>query len=116
MPASSGCSGCGCLTYDQDWEQAFGVQLCTHCKRDDDLVSKVPLSRLSQPGYTLDHEELLASDGADGHILQGNAKELYLLTDADFKKLGSLSKANPKHKDWTAMRLYLESQVSAKQL
>lgn len=43
--------------------------------------------------------------------LQGNAKELYLLTDADFKKLGSVPKANPKHKDWTPMRLYLESQV-----
>ena len=42
---------------------------------------------------------------------QGNAKELYLVTDADFKKLGSVAKANPKHKDWTPMRLYLESQV-----
>ena len=43
--------------------------------------------------------------------MQGNAKELYLLTDSDFKKLGSLAKANPKHKDWVAMRLYLESQA-----
>ena len=44
-------------------------------------------------------------------MLQGNAKELYLLTDADFKKLGSLEKANPKHKDWKPMRLYLDSQA-----
>ena len=40
MTTSTGCSRCGCLTYDQEWETAFGVRLCTHCKRDEDLISK----------------------------------------------------------------------------
>ena len=40
MSGARGCESCGCLTYDQDWEKAFSVRLCTVCKRDDDLVSK----------------------------------------------------------------------------
>lgn len=43
--------------------------------------------------------------------LQGTAKELYVVTDGDLKKLGSLSKSNPHKKDWSQMRLFLESQV-----
>lgn len=35
-----------------------------------------------------------------------------MLTDGDLKKLGSISRANPRKKDWSAMRLYLQSQVS----
>ncbi|KAK9787240.1 hypothetical protein WJX73_003679 [Symbiochloris irregularis] len=82
-PLRDQCQGCSSLSYDQEWQRAFGVKLCLMCKANDDLVSK------------------------------GHAKELFQLTDADFKKLGSLSKANPRHKDWTAMRLYLQSQVEA---
>ena len=33
---------------------------------------------------------------------QGKAKEKYMLTDGDLKKLGSLSKSNPQKKEWTA--------------
>ena len=33
------------------------------------------------------------------------------MTDGDLKRLGSLSKANPHRRDWTPMRLYMESQV-----
>ena len=31
-------------------------------------------------------------------LAQGNAKSLYLLTDTDLKKLGSISKSNPQKK------------------
>jgi len=42
---------------------------------------------------------------------QGKAKEKFLLTDGDLKKLGSLSKSNPQKKEWSAMKLYLLEQV-----
>lgn len=38
---SGRCEGCGCLSYDQEWHQAFGVMLCSHCKMNDALISKV---------------------------------------------------------------------------
>lgn len=39
--------------------------------------------------------------------MQGNAKTLYMLTDGDLKKLGSLAKANPQNKYalWTLEKL-----------
>ena len=43
--------------------------------------------------------------------LQGTAKQTLLVTDSDLKKLGSITKPNPQHKDWAPMRLYLLSQV-----
>ena len=45
--------------------------------------------------------------------MQGNAKELYLLTDADFKRLalGSIAKSNPHNQGFKSMHLFLESQV-----
>lgn len=45
--------------------------------------------------------------------MQSSAKENYMLTDGDLRKLGSISRANPRKKDWSAMRLYLQSQVNA---
>ena len=47
----------------------------------------------------------------DVHVMQSSAKENYLLTDGDLKKLGSITRNNPRKKDWSAMRLYLQSQV-----
>ena len=44
-------------------------------------------------------------------MLQSSAKGNYMLTDGDLKKLGSISRNNPRKKDWSAMRLYLQSQV-----
>ena len=44
-------------------------------------------------------------------MLQSSAKENYQLTDGDLKKLGSVTRSNPRKKDWSAMRLYLASQV-----
>ena len=35
------CERCGSLTYCSKWEQAFGVKLCSSCKKDDKLISKV---------------------------------------------------------------------------
>jgi hypothetical protein len=35
----------------------------------------------------------------------------YLLGDADLQRLGTLEKPNPQHPSWTAMRMYLHSQV-----
>ena len=46
-------------------------------------------------------------------MLQSTAKELYLLTDGDLKKLGSIAKINPHKKEWNAMRLYMQSQAGA---
>lgn len=43
--------------------------------------------------------------------LQGNAKSLYLVTDGDLKRMGCLTKQNPQHKQWTAMKLYLQRQA-----
>ena len=34
-----------------------------------------------------------------------------MLTDGDLKKLGSVTRSNPHKKDWSAMRLFLQSQV-----
>jgi XPA protein C-terminus len=42
---------------------------------------------------------------------QATAKASFLLSDADFKKLGFITKANPHKKDWSAMKLYLQRQV-----
>ena len=44
-------------------------------------------------------------------MLQSTAKQLYLLTDGDLKKLGSVQKENPHKKEWNPMRLYMQSQV-----
>jgi hypothetical protein len=46
--------------------------------------------------------------------LQSTAKELYLVTDGDLKKLGCLTRANPQHKDWAPLKLYMQSQARAR--
>lgn len=79
--STSGRCACGSLTYSQEYMEAFGVALCNECKRNDSLISK------------------------------GAAKDRYMLTDGELGKLGSLRKANPRHKEWQPMRLYLLSQV-----
>mmetsp|Transcript_8164 Transcript_8164/g.17499 ORF Transcript_8164/g.17499 Transcript_8164/m.17499 type:complete len:175 (+) Transcript_8164:18-542(+) len=77
----SGCSKCGCLSFNSAYYNTFGVFLCDACKKDEKLMSK------------------------------SNAKQLYMLTDKDLSKLGTVTKTNPQHKNWTAMKLYLQSQV-----
>eukprot|EP00775_Hariotina_reticulata_P006710 gene6711-6931_t len=47
----------------------------------------------------------------DRLISKSNAKAQYLLTDSDVRKLGFLERSNPQHKEWSAMKMYLVSQV-----
>lgn len=75
-----GCQNCGSLTFSQEWFDVFNVVLCPSCKKEEELITK------------------------------SSAKENYMLTDGDLKKLGSISRNNPRKKDWSAMRLYLQSQ------
>lgn len=80
-PAIRGCTTCGNLSFSQEWYKAFGVVLCNGCKAQEELIPK------------------------------STAKQLYLLTDGDLKKLGSIEKPNPHKKEWNPMRLYMQSQV-----
>lgn len=43
--------------------------------------------------------------------VQSNAKLTYLLGDADLARLGHLERQNPRHKEFTAMKMLLVSQV-----
>lgn len=43
--------------------------------------------------------------------LDATHQALFLLSDNDLRPLGSLEKTNPQHKAWTAMRMYMKSQV-----
>jgi len=70
------------LSYSREYFEAFGIALCDSCKRDEKLINK------------------------------SLAKQKYLVTDGDLSRLGSLSKENPRHREWSKMKLYLESQVS----
>lgn len=36
-----GCSRCDSLSFNAEWFRAFGVTLCSQCKRQESLVSKV---------------------------------------------------------------------------
>ncbi|GFH23038.1 XPA_C domain-containing protein, partial [Haematococcus lacustris] len=76
------CEACGSLSFSSEYQQAFGVVVCVHCLRDT-------------------HYQL---------IPKGTAKELFLLSDGDLKRLGCITKANPQHKQWSGMKLYLKLQ------
>ena len=45
--------------------------------------------------------------------LHPHLQNVFLLTEADMKTLCSIAKANPRHKEWGHMRLYLQRQVEA---
>ncbi|KAG2446828.1 hypothetical protein HYH02_008388 [Chlamydomonas schloesseri] len=66
---------------ESDWFQAFGIVICSQCKRDEPLISKA------------------------------NALSRYCLTPKDLQDLGFITKDNPQKKGWSAMKLYLRSQV-----
>ncbi|CAL5221497.1 g3700 [Coccomyxa viridis] len=76
-----GCIHCGSLTFSNEYFKAFNVLVCNSCKQNEELIAK------------------------------GNAKSLYMLTDGDLKKLGTLSKTNPQNKQWAPLKLYLLSQI-----
>eukprot|EP00798_Chlamydomonas_sp_ICE-L_P017109 gene17109-23411_t len=77
----SGCEYCGCFSYNSSWYEAFGVMLCESCRKSEKLISK------------------------------SMAKQLFLVTDKDIGKLGTISKGNPNNANWAEMKLYLRSQV-----
>lgn len=106
-PGVRGCVYCGNLSFSQEWFQTFGVVLCNGCKAREELITKVP------PAVSCDSKHAKARPIERATTLQSTAKELYLLTDKDLKKLGSIAKANPHKKDWNAMRLYMQSQAGA---
>ena len=69
VSSSTGCQACGSLTYDQEWQTAFGVFLCPHCKSRESLIAKVSICNLGrnclassllptdlQPTYRLPHQ------------------------------------------------------------
>eukprot|EP01026_Neomeris_dumetosa_P040244 TRINITY_DN33218_c0_g1_i1.p3 TRINITY_DN33218_c0_g1~~TRINITY_DN33218_c0_g1_i1.p3 ORF type:complete len:176 (+),score=12.44 TRINITY_DN33218_c0_g1_i1:32-559(+) len=76
-----GCSKCDSLSYCVQWWNSYGVQICTKCKQQEQLISKT------------------------------QAKQKYLLSDTELGQLGVISRDNPRHKEWTQMKLHLESQV-----
>jgi hypothetical protein len=47
--------------------------------------------------------------------VQSNAKSSYLLGDADLARLGYLERPNPRHKEFSAMKMLLVSQVRGQQ-
>ncbi len=42
---------------------------------------------------------------------QSTAKELYIVTDNDLKKLGYITRINPGNKEWAPLKLYMQSQA-----
>ena len=103
-PALRGCTSCGNLSFSQEWYEAFGVVLCIGCKAQEELIPKVLQQHFQPKLCTL----YVTRDPA---LPQSTVKQLYLLTDGDLKKLGSIQKENPHQKQWNPMRLYMQSQV-----
>ena len=103
-PAIRGCTCCGNLSFSQEWYKAFGVVLCNGCKAQEELIPKVLVAKAFSHNFSPCRSVLPA-------LPQSTAKQLYLLTDGDLKKLGSIQKENPHKKQWNPMRLYMQSQV-----
>eukprot|EP00882_Tetradesmus_deserticola_P002299 GHRQ01002454.1.p1 GENE.GHRQ01002454.1~~GHRQ01002454.1.p1 ORF type:complete len:174 (+),score=72.40 GHRQ01002454.1:125-646(+) len=75
------CCHCGSQCIVQEYEQAFQVAVCSQCRKYEPTISK------------------------------SNARSTYLLSDADLAKLGFIEKQNPRHKEFSAMKMLLVSQV-----
>lgn len=46
-----GCSGCGSLSFSQEWYEAFKVLLCNRCKEHEHLISKVRVQGGFSPAF-----------------------------------------------------------------
>jgi len=81
------CAACGGGPVMDELHNAFGVDVCSRCKR--------------LPAYDT--------------IPKARAKSHYLVTDKELAGAGlkCLTRINPQNKAWTPMQLYLKSQVSA---
>jgi hypothetical protein len=81
------CGACDGGPVVAEFQTAYGVDVCTRCKR--------------LPAYDT--------------IPKAKAKKEYLVTDKDLTGAGlrCLTRVNPQNKAWTPMQLYLKSQVRA---
>jgi hypothetical protein len=102
----------------QDYEQAFGVAVCSQCRKYEPTISKVCGSTSAsaardQHGLKQQFAELQMTHCCIccPSCVQSNAKSTYLLNDADLAKLGFIEKQNPRHKELSAMKMLLVSQV-----
>ena len=77
----SRCTECASGVPCTDLYAAYGIYVCGACRKDLKLISK------------------------------SNAKQQYLLTDSDLRSLKWMERKNPQRSSWTAMKLYLESDV-----
>ena len=113
---SWGCSSCGCLSFNAQFLNAFGVRLCEDCKSGEKVRSCLKGEFVSCVIV------LICVHGADQAlkrstsspiqlISKSQAKEAFLLTDKDLSGLGTLTRTNPQHKAWKPMLLFLQSQV-----
>eukprot|EP00898_Chlorokybus_atmophyticus_P007093 jgi/Chlat1/7385/Chrsp6S07421 len=78
------CENCDNPAVNGEYKEVFGIDVCFGCRRD------------------LEHYRL---------VTKSEAKDKWLLTDADLRKLRFVNKENPRHRDWSAMALYLKKQV-----
>jgi DNA repair protein len=82
------CNVCGSLLIDDSFYDSFEISVCRQCKLGVD--------------YEL--------------ITKHTANEEYLLTESKLKKLKYISKENPRHKNWSHMKLYLRGHCKAEAL
>eukprot|EP00878_Enallax_costatus_P007711 GHUV01008072.1.p1 GENE.GHUV01008072.1~~GHUV01008072.1.p1 ORF type:complete len:178 (+),score=56.33 GHUV01008072.1:410-943(+) len=82
-PPADACYHCKKASINADYRQAFGINICNQCTSLEPVISK------------------------------STAKATYLLSEADLSSLGALQRSNPRHKEWTPMKMYLVSQVES---
>lgn len=81
--STSHCEGCGSLSVIRNFQEVYGVNVCTICRKE--------------PGYQL--------------MTRTDAKAKYLLQDQDLRGLGRIEKPHPNKMYTRPMQLYLEKQV-----
>lgn len=81
--STSNCEGCGSLSVIRNFQEVYGVGVCTLCRKE--------------PKYKL--------------LTRTEAKAKYLLQDEDLKPLGRIEKPHPNKMYPRPMQLYLHKQV-----
>ena len=93
---------------------SLSVQLCS----DDQLCSVCSIKQRHEPYYTHFQERVcnscIKTNDEFGLVSQGDAKSCYLLTSSAINTLPFMEQMNPKHAQWTTMKLYLKKHVVAK--
>jgi len=83
----SGCVECRHISYNVSFYKAFGIAVCNKCQHE--LREKYKL------------------------VSQTTAKDQYMLTSSEVKALRMIERPNPRKPTWSAMKLYLLSDVLA---